>query len=126
MVKVAPSMNVFGEPLESCSYDPETGFFRNGHCDTCAEDVGSHTVCVLMSEEFLRYSKEQGNDLTTAQPELGFPGLRAGDYWCLCAARWLQAWRDGQAPKLRLRSTHQAALEIIDIAELRKYAVDLH
>ena len=125
-MKPVESINVFGEPLEACSQNPVTGFFRNGCCDTCAEDLGSHTVCVVMTRDFLNYSLEQGNDLTTPRPEFEFPGLRAGDQWCLCASRWLEAHAAGKAPKLRLRSTHQAATEIIDIQLMRQYAVDVH
>ena len=125
-MKPVESINVFGEPLEACSQNPVTGFFRNGCCDTCADDLGSHTVCVVMTREFLTYSLEKGNDLTTPRPEFEFPGLRAGDQWCLCASRWLEAHAAGKAPKLRLRSTHQAATEIIDIQTMRQYAVDVH
>ena len=125
-MKPVESINVFGEPLEACSQNPVTGFFRNGCCDTCAEDLGSHTVCVVMTRDFLNYSLEQGNDLTTPRPEFEFSGLRAGDQWCLCASRWLEAHAAGKAPKLRLRSTHQAATEIIDIQLMRQYAVDVH
>ena len=97
-IEVAPSLNVLGEPLAPCSMDPVTGFFRNGCCDTCDQDVGSHTVCAVMTEEFLAFSKSVGNDLSTPHPQFGFSGLKAGDNWCLCAARFLQAWEAGMAP----------------------------
>ena len=94
-----PSTNVFGEPLEPCSNDPMTGFFRDGSCNTCTEDHGSHTVCVEVTEAFLQYSRFAGNDLSTPHPEAGFAGLRPGDRWCLCASRWLQAQSKGMAPR---------------------------
>ncbi len=117
--------NVLGGRLESCSTRPMTGFFRNGCCDTGPQDVGSHTVCVVLTAEFLRYSQSRGNDLSTPQPELGFPGLTPGDRWCLCAPRWRQALEDGKAPKVVLRATHEAALTYCDIADLKRHAVDL-
>ena len=100
------------------------GFFRNGCCDTCDQDVGSHTVCAVMTDEFLEYSKSVGNDLSTPRPEFGFSGLNAGDQWCLCAARFLQAWQAGQAPRVRLLSTHKRALEIVPLDVLRASAVE--
>lgn len=124
-IEVAQSENVFGEPLEPCSMSPMTGFFRNGCCDTSPADVGSHTVCVVMTDEFLEFSKLRGNDLSTPRPEYGFAGLKAGDRWCLCAGRWLEAYQAGKAPKVRLVSTHRAALEICPFEALREYAFDL-
>jgi uncharacterized protein (DUF2237 family) len=117
--------NVFGEPLAECSLVPLTGFFRDGCCNTGAEDFGSHTVCAIMTAEFLAFSKAAGNDLSTPMPEYGFPGLREGDRWCLCAARWQQAFEAGQAPRVALRATHERALEIVSLADLKRYAVDL-
>jgi uncharacterized protein (DUF2237 family) len=118
-----PSLNIYGEPLEACSSDPLTGFFRNGSCDTCAEDAGSHTVCAVMTAEFLAFSKYLGNDLSTPRPEFGFAGLQAGDQWCLCASRFLQAHDEGCAPKIRARSTHMRALEIVPAEIMALYFV---
>ena len=120
-----PSRNVLGEPLESCSIDPATGFFRNGCCDTSAEDVGSHTVCAVMTAEFLAFSKARGNDLSTPMPQWGFPGLKPGDRWCLCAPRWQEAFAAGQAPRIVLRASHEGALEFCTLADLKRFAVDL-
>jgi uncharacterized protein (DUF2237 family) len=120
-----PSRNVFGEPLQTCSAAPLTGFFRNGCCDTSAQDVGSHTVCVVMTDGFLRFSKERGNDLSTPMPEFGFAGLKAGDRWCLCAPRWQEAFEAGQAPQVVLRATHQGALDYCALADLKRHAIDL-
>ena len=120
-----PSRNVFGEPLQTCSAAPLTGFFRNGCCDTSAQDVGSHTVCVVMTDGFLRFSKERGNDLSTPMPEFGFSGLKAGDRWCLCAPRWQEAFEAGQAPRVVLRATHQGALDYSTLANLKRHAIDL-
>lgn len=117
-----PSLNVLGEALRPCSRDPMTGFFRNGNCDTCAEDRGSHTVCAVMTEEFLAYSKYVGNDLSTPRPEFGFPGLKAGDSWCLCAGRFLQAHDEGCAPRIDLAATHQKALDIVPLEVLEAHA----
>lgn len=118
-----PSVNVLGAPLTSCSIDPLTGYFRDGHCNTCAADQGSHTVCAVMTAEFLAFSKYVGNDLTTPCPEFGFSGLMAGDQWCLCAARFLQAHDEGCAPKVNLAATHQKALEIVSLEVLRENAI---
>lgn len=117
-----PSLNVLGETLQPCSTDPMTGFFRNGVCDTCREDQGSHTICAVMTDEFLAFSKYVGNDLSTPRPEFGFPGLKAGDNWCLCAGRFLQAHDEGCAPKVRLGATHRRALEIVSLEVLRENA----
>ena len=118
-----PSFNVLGGALEPCSTDPLTGFFRNGHCDTCAADQGSHTVCAVMTDEFLAYSKYVGNDLSTPRPEYNFAGLKAGDKWCLCASRFLQAEQEGCAPKVDLHATHVRALEIVPIDVLRQHTI---
>ena len=120
------SVNVFGEPLEDCSRNPLTGFFRDGCCNTGAQDAGSHTICVELSAEFLEFSAKRGNDLSTPRPELGFPGLKPGDRWCLCAARWMEAHQTGQAPRVWLTRTHQRALEIAPLELLREFAVDLN
>jgi uncharacterized protein (DUF2237 family) len=119
---IAPSVNVLGQPLAPCSTDPLTGFFRNGACDTCAEDRGSHTVCAVMTAEFLAYSAYVGNDLSTPRPEFRFPGLKPGDHWCLCAARFLQAHDEGCAPKVALAATHARALDIVPLAVLQEHA----
>ena len=118
------SFNVLGEKLAVCGMDPVTGFYRDGVCNTCKDDFGSHTVCIETSQEFLEYTKSQGNDLSTPLPTYGFEGLEPGDYWCVCAGRWLEAERTGMAPRLNLQSTHIRALEIIPMELLIKYAVD--
>lgn len=120
-----PSRNVLGGTLETCSLKPATGFFRNGCCDTSAEDVGSHTVCAVMTAEFLEFSKASGNDLSTPMPQYGFPGLKPDDRWCLCAPRWQEALDAGRAPRVALRATHEGALEHCSLADLKRYAVDL-
>jgi len=117
--------NVFGEPLEACCFDPMTGFLRSGYCDADVRDLGLHIVCTVMTDEFLQYSKEKGNDLMTPRTEFNFSGLKVGDSWCLCATRWLEAHKDKKAPRVKLRSTHLEALEIIDLKILKPYAVDL-
>jgi uncharacterized protein (DUF2237 family) len=117
-----PSLNVLGTELAPCSPDPMTGFFRNGSCDTCAQDNGSHTVCAVMTAEFLAFSKYVGNDLSTPRPEFGFPGLNPGDGWCLCASRFLQAHEEGCAPDVQLEGTHQRALEIVPLSVLQDHA----
>ena len=117
--------NVYGEPIEICSKQTMTGYLRNGSCETLDDDLGSHTVCAKVTSEFLEYSKNKGNDLITPRPELDFPGLKEGDKWCVCAMRWLEAYNDGVAPPILVRSTNILALEIIDIDLLKKYAVDL-
>ena len=120
------SINVYGERLETCSENPMTGFFRDGCCNTDTRDFGSHTVCVEVTDEFLEYSRSRGNDLVTPVPEFDFPGLKAGDRWCLCAARWLEAEQADVAPRVLLRRTHMRALEIVPLDLLRQYAVDLN
>ncbi len=117
--------NVLGEPLEPCSDSPRTGFTRSGSCETGPQDLGSHTVCARVTKEFLEYSREQGNDLITPVPEFDFPGLKPGDCWCLCAARWRQAFEAGCAPRVMLRSTHEKALEVCALADLKRHAADL-
>lgn len=117
--------NVFGETIATCSVRPMTGFYRNGCCETGPEDVGVHTVCVEVTEEFLLYSKSRGNDLSTPLPEFGFPGLEPGDRWCLCAARWQEAFEAGMAPRVILSATHEATLEIVAFEDLKRFANDL-
>jgi uncharacterized protein (DUF2237 family) len=117
--------NVLGERLGICSTKPMTGFFRDGCCDTSQEDVGSHTVCAVMTADFLTFSKSCGNDLSTPVPEFGFPGLKPGDRWCLCAPRWQEALEAGQAPRVVLRATHEGALDHCSLADLKRFAVDL-
>jgi len=117
--------NVIGEPLEPCSLSPRTGFTRSGSCETGPQDLGSHTVCAQVTQAFLDYSRDQGNDLITPRPEFGFPGLKAGDRWCLCAARWQEAFEAGAAPRVALRATHARALEVVGLADLKRHALDL-
>jgi uncharacterized protein len=126
MTEKDEAINVLGEPLRSCSDRPLTGFFRDGLCNTCAEDVGSHTVCIQASREFLEFSRFKGNDLSTPIPEYGFEGVKPGDSWCLCAARWLEAYESGMAPRVHLTRTHIKALEVIEFEKLREFAVDLN
>lgn len=121
-----PAINVFGDPLKPCNFDPITGFFRDGCCNTCEQDQGSHTVCAVMTDEFLAYSKYVGNDLSTPMPAFNFKGLQSGDRWCLCAARFLQAHDEGCAPAVHLASTHKRALEIVPLEILRQHAMDLN
>lgn len=122
---IEPRLNVLGEPLQPCSFAPRTGFYRNGCCDTGPEDVGAHTVCAIVTEEFLAFSKAVGNDLSTPRPEYAFPGLVPGDRWCLCAARWQQALEAGKAPRVVLAATHIRALDYCRLEDLKRYAVDL-
>jgi uncharacterized protein (DUF2237 family) len=121
----APSLNVLGGKLESCSVRPMTGFFRNGCCDTGPGDFGSHTVCVVATAEFLAFSKWRGNDLSTPVPTYGFPGLKPGDRWCLCAPRWQEALEAGKAPRVVLRATHLGALDYCALEDLKRHAIDL-
>jgi uncharacterized protein (DUF2237 family) len=116
--------NVLGTDLQSCCTSPMTGFYRDGMCNTGLGDLGVHVVCAEMTEEFLRFSKSRGNDLSTPQPELGFPGLKPGDRWCLCAARWQEAFEAGLAPPVMLAATHMAALEFVDLEDLRAHSLD--
>ena len=117
--------NVLGERLESCSTNPLTGFFRDGCCNTSPQDRGSHTVCAIVTEDFLAFSKACGNDLSTPMPAYGFPGLKPGDRWCLCAPRWREAHEAGKAPRVILRATHEGALAACDLSDLKRLAVDI-
>ena len=118
------AINVLGGPLALCSADPVTGFFRDGQCNTCAADNGSHTVCAVMTAEFLAYSKYVGNDLSTPVPQFRFPGLKPGDSWCLCASRFLQAHDEGCAPKVNLAATHRRALDIVPMRVLEQHNIN--
>ena len=115
-------LNVLGAPIKDCNHDPVTGFMRTGCCETGPQDSGSHTVCAIMTDEFLTFSASRGNDLSTPAPQWGFPGLVAGDRWCLCARRWLEAYGAGCAPQVALEATHEKALDIIPLAALREHA----
>ena len=117
--------NVLGGRLTECCTRPMTGFYRTGSCETGPEDRGLHVVCAQMTEEFLAFSKAAGNDLSTPMPAYGFPGLKPGDCWCLCAARWQEALEAGEAPRVRLAATHEAALEVVELADLKRFALDL-
>lgn len=117
--------NILGETLQPCSLDPVTGFYRDGCCHTGPEDLGLHTVCVEMTSEFLAFSKAKGNDLSTPNSAMGFPGLKPGDRWCLCAARWREALLAGVAPPIVLAGTNAITLEVLSLADLKKYALDL-
>ena len=117
----ATIMNVLGKPLADCSHAPLTGFFRDGCCRTTREDVGTHVVCAKMTAEFLAFSKEAGNDLSTPRPEYGFPGLKPGDRWCLCVLRWKEALLSGCAPQVVLEATHISALEFVELEDLRPH-----
>ena len=118
------AVNVLGGDLEPCGTDPMTGFYRTGCCEAGAEDPGVHVVCARLTEEFLAFSRSRGNDLTTAQPSFGFPGLHPGDRWCLCADRWQEALEAGVAPPVVLAATHARALEWVDLDDLRRHAAD--
>ena len=119
-----PSINVLGGLLAPCSADPVTGFYRNGCCDTGPDDAGSHTVCVVVTEAFLRFSRAHGNDLSTPRPEFGFAGLKPGDHWCLCAPRWQEAFDAGKAPLVVLKASHLGALDYCELADLQRYEAD--
>lgn len=119
----AKQKNILGGELQPCSLDPVTGFFRDGHCNTCEEDFGSHTVCAQMTEAFLAFSKSRGNDLSTPNPRYQFAGLKPGDRWCVCAARWREAADAGVAPPVILQATHERALEVIALADLEYHAL---
>lgn len=123
-MKKDESINVFGEPLDMCGDQPMTGYYRDSYCNTCNEDLGSHTVCAEITQLFLDYSKAKGNDLSTPAPQYGFAGLKEGDAWCLCAARWLEAYESGAAPLVFLQRTHKRALEIIPFDTLKQFAVE--
>ena len=118
------SLNVFGEPLILCGINPMTGAFRNGCCDTGQLDTGTHTVCAIITDAFLTFSKLKGNDLTQPYPQYNFPGLINGDRWCLCILRWLEAYRAGMAPEIILEACHQKTLDYVSLDTLKKYAVD--
>jgi len=120
------SVNVLGETLETCSNTPLTGFFRDGCCNTSDQDAGCHTVCAVMTRAFLDFSRSRGNDLTAPNPAFGFPGLKAGDRWCLCASRWLEAYRNDCAPRVVLAATHRKTLEIVPLEALTSHADGLH
>jgi len=119
---VSEGQNVLGGPLEPCSFDPLTGFWRDGTCRTGGQDLGVHAVCAVMTDEFLAFSASVGNDLSTPRPEWGFPGLKPGDRWCLCAARWQEAFEAGMAPAVALEATHALALEFTSLDDLRAHA----
>lgn len=123
-VELTPGRNVLGGPLRACSYDPLTGFFRDGCCRTRGDDAGLHVVCTRVTQAFLDFSRQRGNDLSTPQPEWRFPGLKPGDRWCLCATRWLEAWEAGVAPPVVLEATHEKALEIVPLACLQAAALE--
>ncbi len=125
-IEMDPPLNVLGGELQPCSHDPVTGFYRDGCCNTGPDDVGSHTVCIEASQDFLQYSRFRGNDLSTPMLDYGFPGVKPGERWCLCAARWLEAFEQGMAPKVFLQSTHQRALDIVPLEKLKQYALDLN
>ena len=122
-ITVYPSVNVLGTPLQGCSMNPKTGFYRDGCCNTGPDDRGSHTVCVQVNREFLEFSRSVGNDLSSPAPQFGFAGLKPGDRWCLCAARWQQAFEAGKAPPVILQGTHQQALEHCSLDDLLRHAV---
>jgi len=119
------ALNVLGQPLQPCGLDPLTGFYRDGCCNTGYDDVGIHVVCVRVTREFLEFSRKHGNDLTTPVPAAGFPGLRPGNQWCLCAGRWKEALDAGVAPPVVLAATHEEALAVVPLAELKRHAIDL-
>jgi uncharacterized protein (DUF2237 family) len=123
MREIEEDKNIFGEKLIACSTKPLTGFFRDGCCNTGPEDSGRHTVCAVMTQDFLTFSKSQGNDLTTPRPEFGFPGLKPGDKWCLCAIRWKEAKMAGAAPKVLLEATHERTLDYVKMDELIDFAL---
>ncbi len=123
MLEQTLDLNVFGEPLQVCGRDPLTGFYREGCCSTGAEDRGVHVVCAQVTAAFLEFSRSRGNDLSTPVPDYRFPGLKPGDSWCLCAARWHEAWEAGVAPPLRLAATHQAALQYVPLEVLQEHAL---
>lgn len=123
-VALTPGRNVLGGPLRACSYDPVTGFFRDGCCRTRGDDAGLHVVCARMTQAFLDFSRSRGNDLVTPQPEWRFPGLKPGDRWCLCAHRWREAWEAGAAPPVSLEATHEQALEVVTLEMLKSAALE--
>ena len=118
-------LNVIGTPLELCGEEPVTGFYRDGNCSTGDQDAGRHTVCTRVTQEFLEFSKEKGNDLTTPMPDYGFPGLKPGDQWCVCAMRWKEAYEAGKAAPVLIRATHARTLKIVSLDVLKAHAIDL-
>ena len=125
-MKIAEETNVLGGRLEPCSVEPRTGFYRDGCCNTGPDDMGLHVVCVRVTSKFLAFSKSQGNDLSTPQPDFGFPGLKPGDRWCLCAGRWREALDAGVAPPVVLSATHEEALAVVSLDDLKRHAVDVN
>ncbi|MEM8570793.1 MAG: DUF2237 domain-containing protein [Pseudomonadota bacterium] len=121
--QMSESLNVLGEPLKPCGFDPMTGFFRDGCCNTGPTDAGRHVVCVRVTDDFLTFSRSRGNDLSTPRPEYGFQGLRQGDRWCVCVDRWKEAWEAGKAPKVILASTHISALSVVPLEVLEQFAI---
>lgn len=121
---MSKALNVLGDELLTCSTSPMTGFYRDGCCNTGWQDIGTHTVCARMTEDFLNYTKSRGNDLSTPRPEFHFPGLQPGDFWCLCVLRWKEALEAGVAPPVRLAATHAKSLEFVTLAELKTHAID--
>ena len=119
-------LNVFGQPLLSCCYDPLTGFFRDGFCNTNRQDSGTHIICALMTDSFLTFSRDKGNDLITPLPEFDFPGLVNGDYWCICVLRWIEAYENQMAPRIKLASTNKVALDYVDLELLKEFAIDVN
>ena len=120
---IGSQVNVYGEPIETCCTAPLTGWYRTGCCETGGDDTGVHTVCAVMTDDFLAFSKAAGNDLSTPMPQYGFPGLKAGDHWCLCAMRWQEALDAGKAPKVNLHATHIRSLEFVDLIDLEAHAL---
>ena len=114
--------NVLGTELSPCCHSPKTGYFRDGFCRITEDDLGVHSVCVIVDEDFLEFSRSRGNDLSTPVPQFAFPGLKPGDKWCLCAARWAEAYRAGKAPRVVLEATHEKTLEIVPLAHLKNFA----
>ncbi|NMT62535.1 DUF2237 family protein [Marinobacter orientalis] len=125
MATTAEAVNVLGEALEVCGTDPETGFYRDGCCNTGPDDLAAHVVCAVVTDEFLEFSSARGNDLSTPRPEFGFPGLKEGDSWCLCASRWQEAFEAGCAPRVKLRATQRSALKYSRLQDLKRHSVDL-
>jgi len=123
VIELRPQKNVCGRVLQSCCHDPKTGFFRDGFCKTMPNDHGSHVACVVVTEEFLKFSQERGNDLSTPRPQWAFPGLVPGDRWCLCALRWVEAYEAGVAPQINLEATHQKMLDYIPLEILEKFHI---
>jgi len=119
-------LNVFGQTLLPCCFDPLTGFFRDGYCNTNQQDYGTHIICALMTDSFLTFSRDRGNDLITPVPEFNFPGLVNGDYWCICVLRWIEAYENQMAPRIKLASTNKIALDYVDLEVLKKFAIDVN